>query len=69
MKYLFLSILKVVKVSRYSDLNLNIRNKRWAQSYGSLMMRGTLTAAFTVLRGITQVMGVEALIKLLPSCV
>lgn len=69
MKYLFPSILKVVKVSCYSDLNLNICNKRWAQSYGSLMMQGALTAAFTVLRGITQVMGIEALIQLLPSCV
>lgn len=47
MKYLFLSILKVVKVSRYSDLNLKIHNKRWAQSYGSFMMQGALTAAFT----------------------
>lgn len=49
MKYLFLSILKVVKVTCYNDLNLNTRNKRWAQSYGSLMMQGALTAAFTVL--------------------
>lgn len=66
MKYLFLSILKVVQVTRYNDLNLN---KRWAQSCGALMMQGALAAAFTVLQGITQVMCVEALIKLLPSCV
>jgi len=53
MKYLFLGILKVVKVPRYSDLSLNIRNKRWAQSYESLMMRGAFTAALTALQGIT----------------
>lgn len=69
MKYLFLSILKVVQVTRYNDLNLNARNKRWAQSCGALMMQGALAAAFTVLQGITQVMCIEALIKLLPLCV
>lgn len=57
MKYLCLSILKVVKVPCYSDLSLNTRNKRWTHSYESLMMQGAYTTSFIALQGITQVVG------------
>lgn len=53
MKYLFLGILKVLKVPCYSDLSLNMCNKRWTRSYESLMMQGAFTTAFIALQGIT----------------
>lgn len=55
MKYLFLGVLKVVKDPRYSDLSLNIHNKRWALYYDSLMMQGAFTAACTAPQGITRI--------------